>query len=167
MAELSIEPRTTALVLIDLQKGIAGRPVAPHSSQAVISNAAALADRFRAIGSLVVLVRVSFSSDGRDRVSRPVDVAFPAGTPPAGWDEIVPELGPKENDILVTKRNWGAFSRRISICGFAGEGSKRSFWAASPPAWAWNPRRATPTSTTTGSSSLKTRCPTWMPTRMR
>jgi len=31
------------------------------------------------------------------------------GTPPAGWDEIAPELGPKPGDIVVTKRQWGAF----------------------------------------------------------
>jgi nicotinamidase-related amidase len=106
---LTIDPKTTALVLIDLQMGIAGRPVVPHDSKTVISNAVSLAERFRSLGSTVVLVRVSFSADGRDRVNRPVDVAFPGGTPPAGWDEIVPELGPQDSDLIVTKRNWGAF----------------------------------------------------------
>ena len=28
---------------------------------------------------------------------------------PANWSEIVPELGPREGDLLVTKRQWGAF----------------------------------------------------------
>jgi nicotinamidase-related amidase len=32
-----------------------------------------------------------------------------AGNPPAGWDEIVPELGPREGDLVITKRQWGAF----------------------------------------------------------
>jgi len=52
---------------------------------------------------------VSFGPDGSDRVNRPTDSAFAMGQPPAGWDEIVPELGPMTTDIVVTKRQWGAF----------------------------------------------------------
>jgi nicotinamidase-related amidase len=29
--------------------------------------------------------------------------------PPPGWDEFVQEIGPREGDIVVTKRQWGAF----------------------------------------------------------
>jgi len=45
---------TTALVLIDLQRGIAGRQVAPHSAEQVIANCAQLAECFRAFGAPVV-----------------------------------------------------------------------------------------------------------------
>jgi nicotinamidase-related amidase len=31
------------------------------------------------------------------------------GTPPAGWDQIAQDLGPRDGDIVVTKRQWGAF----------------------------------------------------------
>ena len=34
-------------------------------------------------------------------------MSFP--TPPASWAEIVPELGPKPGDFVVTKHQWGAF----------------------------------------------------------
>ncbi len=105
----TLDPGTTALVLIDLQRGIAGRPVAPHSAEQVIGNCARLAERFRALGAPVVLVRVAFSEDGRDRVNQPVDSTFSFGTPPPGWNEIVPEIGPRAGDLVVTKRQWGAF----------------------------------------------------------
>lgn len=107
--DLQLEAAQCALVLIDLQKGVTGRSVAPHTAERVVENAARLAARFRAVGAPVVLVRVSFAVDGGDVLRAPVDAPQAGGARPAGWDEIVPELGPEEGDILVTKRNWGAF----------------------------------------------------------
>jgi nicotinamidase-related amidase len=109
MPDLSLDPKTTALILIDLQKGIAGRTTAPHTSSAVIANAVLIADRCRAAGTTVILVRVAFAADGNDRLRTPTDETFPAGSPAADWSEIVPELGPKAGDLIVTKRQWGAF----------------------------------------------------------
>jgi nicotinamidase-related amidase len=106
---LTLDPKTTALVLIDLQNGVAGRDVAPHSASDVVANAVRLADAFRGASSPVVLVRVTSGADGGDRVQRRVDMSWPVGTPPAGWDQIVPSLGPEDGDIIVTKRQWGAF----------------------------------------------------------
>jgi nicotinamidase-related amidase len=99
----------TALVLIDLQKGIASLPVAPHSGADVIANAVKLARRFREAKAPVVLVRVTFAPDFADAVKTQVDSPMTRREFPAGWDEIVPELGPEPGDIVVTKRNWGAF----------------------------------------------------------
>jgi nicotinamidase-related amidase len=109
MPELSIDPKSTALVLIDLQNGITRHSTAPHGSADVISRAVRLADAFRSRGSTVVLVRVAFSADGSDRVKTPVDAVPPAMTPSADWSEIVTEVGPKAGDIIVTKHQWGAF----------------------------------------------------------
>lgn len=109
MSDLKLDPKSTALVLIDLQKGITGRDTAPHTSSAVVANGVRLAERFRAKGSTVVLVRVTFAADGTDRLQTPTDTAFPAMQMPADWAEIVPELGPKPGDLVVTKRQWGAF----------------------------------------------------------
>jgi nicotinamidase-related amidase len=59
MTELSLDRNTTALVVIDLQKGIASFPkLAPRSSQEVIANASKLAGAFRAHGMPIFLVRV-------------------------------------------------------------------------------------------------------------
>lgn len=109
MPGLSIDPRTTALVLIDLQKGITRQTTAPHASSDVITRAARLAEQFRASGSPVVLVRVAFAANGSDRVRTPTDAQAPAMPPAADWSEIVPELGPKPGDLVVTKHQWGAF----------------------------------------------------------
>jgi nicotinamidase-related amidase len=109
MPELSIDPKSTALVLIDLQNGITSRVTAPHASADVISRAVRLADAFRARGSTVVLVRVAFAPDGSDRLKMPTDEPVPAMTPAPDWSEIRAELGPKPGDIVVTKHQWGAF----------------------------------------------------------
>ena len=105
----NLDPSHTALVLIDLQKGIAGNPVAPHSGAEVVANAARLADRFRELGALVVLVHVMYSKDGRDRLTAPVDSQMPARTLPPDWADFVPEIGPRDGDLIIAKHQWGAF----------------------------------------------------------
>jgi nicotinamidase-related amidase len=67
MKNTSIDRLKTALVVIDLQKGVIGRPTAPTPPHIVVQNAAALANGFRKNGMPVFLVRVAFSSDGKDR----------------------------------------------------------------------------------------------------
>ena len=109
MPDLSIDPKSTALVLIDLQNGITRNSTAPHASGDVVSRAVRLADAFRSRGSTVVLVRVAYAADGSDRLKMPTDAHPPASTPSADWSDIVPELGPGKGDIVVTKRQWGAF----------------------------------------------------------
>jgi nicotinamidase-related amidase len=100
----------TALVLIDLQKGIAAMPgLAPHGGPDVIANAVKLARRFRVAKAPVVLVHVTFAADGSDMVKVQTDASMQRPAFPPDWDQIVPELGPEPTDILVTKRNWGAF----------------------------------------------------------
>jgi nicotinamidase-related amidase len=56
----------TALVLIDLQRGIVNMPTAPRTGIEVVQNAVRLAERFREAKALVVLVHVAFSTDGGD-----------------------------------------------------------------------------------------------------
>jgi nicotinamidase-related amidase len=105
MNPLVIDPRTTALVLIDLQQSVVALPVVPHPAAEVVANAVRLLERFRSLGSTVVLVRVAFL-DGKDRLNLPVDAPPPGRL---GKSEFIPEVGPKENDIVITKRQWGAF----------------------------------------------------------
>lgn len=108
MSSLQIDPLKSALVLIDLQKGIVGNQTFPHPSDQVVANAARLADAFRAKGGLVVLVHVTFLGE-KDRLTQPADESAPMGQIPADWAEIMPELGPKEGDLVIVKRQWGAF----------------------------------------------------------
>ena len=110
MSTLFIDPKTTALVLIDLQQGIVARPGAPRLGADVVRNAVRLAAKFRERGATVALVRVSFAPDRRDAVSTQVDAPFQMSGPlPPNWAEIVTEVGPREGDLVITKRQWGAF----------------------------------------------------------
>jgi nicotinamidase-related amidase len=105
-----LDPRSSALVLIDLQKGIVGMPLAPRSGHDVLAQSRNLAERFRAAGAPVVLVRVAFAEDFADAPSRNVDQPMPRPQSgmPADWRELADGLaGPK--DILIVKRQWGAF----------------------------------------------------------
>jgi nicotinamidase-related amidase len=105
---LSTLDTRVALVVIDLQKGIVGRETVPHPAPDVVRRTVELADAFRAHGAPVVLVRVSFAPDGSDAPTGRTE-AGPGGARPAGWDELVDELAGHPEDIVVTKRNWGAF----------------------------------------------------------
>jgi nicotinamidase-related amidase len=128
--DISLDAKTTALVLIDLQKGIAAREFAPHATDVVLRNSARLAEAVRKYGGRAIYVNVI----AMDVPRPPADVAFPGGNAAPSPDaaEIVPEAGMKSGDILVTKRSWGAFygtdldlhlrrrgMRTIILCGIA------------------------------------------------
>lgn len=109
MAEQLIDKKSTALVIIDLQNGIAGREMQPYSTQTVIGNAAKLADAFRKNGMPVFLVHVISSE--QDRLNPIVDEQMFARPQqmPADWADFVPELNKADSDIVITKKQWGAF----------------------------------------------------------
>lgn len=105
---MTLDPKTTALVLIDLQRGITGRALAPRSGEDVVNNAIRLAEAFRSAGGTVVLVRVEISEMLHLATDRPMrDPNAPP--PPPSASELLPEVGPKPGDLVVTKRQWGAF----------------------------------------------------------
>jgi nicotinamidase-related amidase len=108
---LALNPRKSALVLIDLQQGVVGMSLAPHAPALFVANGVALARRFSAAGGTVVLVRVAFAASGVDRLSRPVDepMRLSAGGPPPGWSDLVPEVAALQHDVAIVKRQWGAF----------------------------------------------------------
>jgi nicotinamidase-related amidase len=107
---IDLDPRTSVLVLIDLQKGILGNALAPVTSQELLLRGQALAERFRAAKATVVLVNVAFAPDGADMLRQPADQPppIPAGGFPTGWNEFPPGLM-QSGDLHITKRQWGAF----------------------------------------------------------
>jgi nicotinamidase-related amidase len=108
LSGLSIDKQKTCLVVIDLQKGIAAMPTAPYDAKTVISNAAKLARAFRERSMPVFLVHVAQSKGTAFRPE--ADSVMPSrGEMPADWADIVPELGPEPSDVVITKRQWGAF----------------------------------------------------------
>ncbi|RFC70166.1 hydrolase [Streptomyces sp. AcE210] len=108
MALTTLDERT-ALVVIDLQKGIVGAPTTPYTGTEVVARSVELADAFRSHGLPVVLVRVSAAADGADAAPGRNETQGRTGARPEGWDVIVDELSGHPEDITVTKRNWGAF----------------------------------------------------------
>jgi nicotinamidase-related amidase len=90
-----------ALIVIDLQKGIAG---AVESGAEVVRRSAELARAFRAKGLPVVLVNVAGAPPGRREMGLPKGMTFSPD-----WAELVPELAQQPGDLLVTKHSPGAF----------------------------------------------------------
>ena len=124
MAITTLDPKT-ALIVIDLQKGIVGLPTA-HPTGEIVSKSAAMAEAFRTRGLPVVLVNVAGGAPGRNEAPKM------SGERPADWAELVPELKVQPSDILVTKHTWGAFAQtgleftlknagvtQIVLCGVA------------------------------------------------
>ena len=70
---MQLDAKSTALVLIDLQRGVLGMPVAPHPAAEVYERSMRLAQQFRAAGATVVRVRVAFSGDLADAPRAAVD----------------------------------------------------------------------------------------------
>ena len=102
MALTTLDPNT-ALIIVDLQKGIIGLP-AIHPIGDIIGRARALADAFRERDLPVVLVNVAGGAPGRTQQPRQTS------SRPEGWTDLTPELNQQPTDILVTKRTWGAFA---------------------------------------------------------
>ncbi len=108
MTELEITRTTTALVVIDLQKGIAAQPTKPYPAHDVVRNAARLVQAFRKNGMPVFLVHVVSTPETMLKVRS--DQSFSRPMPlPADWSEFVPELAPLPSDVVIGKKQWGAF----------------------------------------------------------
>ena len=92
----------SALVVIDLQKGIVGIPTA-HLAGEIVARVAHLAQAFREHGLPVVLVNVSGRAPERTESESP-KFAFSAD-----WSELVPELAAVPTDLRITKQRFGVF----------------------------------------------------------
>jgi nicotinamidase-related amidase len=104
-----ISPEKTALVIIDLQVGIVGLEGKPYSTTSVVEKNQQLAQLIREKGGQVVLVHVDFH-DGKDALKPITDnPSTRSGERSKNWSEIVSELGPEKEDLIITKRQWGAF----------------------------------------------------------
>lgn len=124
MALTTLDPKT-ALIVIDLQKGVVTMPTVTPAAE-IVQRCSALADAFRRHRLPVMLVNVTAGAPGR------VDQMRSAAARPADWADLVPELNQQPEDRLVTKRTWGAFSStqlqadlqsqgvtQVVICGIA------------------------------------------------
>jgi nicotinamidase-related amidase len=98
----TLDPQT-ALIVVDLQQGLRGIS-SLHPIAGVIENSCRLIEAFRKQKLPVVLVNVAGTAPGRtEEPPRHREL-------PADFCELIPELHQQPNDILITKRTWGAFA---------------------------------------------------------
>jgi nicotinamidase-related amidase len=98
----ALDPKT-ALIVVDLQKGIIHSPFI-HPVAGVIERTCALLDAFRQRDLPVVLVNVTGGAPGRTEQPRRHSMLS------EGFADLIPELDRQPTDIVVTKRTWGAFA---------------------------------------------------------
>jgi nicotinamidase-related amidase len=99
----TLDPNT-ALIIIDLQKGIVNGNFI-HPIGEIIDRTRALIDAFRANNLPVVLVNVAGRAPGRTEQGPRGNQTFAEG-----WTDLLPQLDQQSSDIFVTKRSWGAFA---------------------------------------------------------
>jgi len=104
-----ISPEHTAVIVIDLQKGIVAMPTEPYPAKKVIENSVKIIDAARRNKMPVFLVHVTPSPDGKDALHPVVENSPQWGSFPEDWAEYIPELNIQPSDFLITKRQWGAF----------------------------------------------------------
>lgn len=102
MALSTLDPNT-ALIVVDLQKGIIGSPFM-HPIDEVVKRSRLLIDAFRQRNLPIALVNVAGGAPGRTERPRP-DMPRPEG-----WTDLIPEVNQQPDDMFVTKRTWGAFA---------------------------------------------------------
>jgi nicotinamidase-related amidase len=143
---IRLDPKTTALVMIDLQMGILGRSLAPRSGAEIVASATGEATRFRVAGAKVVWVTVGWEADYVDAPAAPVDEPMqrPPGGLPAEFTALADGLA-APGDLHVRKRQWGAFYgsdldlqlRRRGIATIALGGVATNFGVESTARAAW------------------------------
>ena len=108
MDQFTLDPARTALVLIDLQNSNVKHALAPHSSEDVVGNCVLLAQEMRERGGLVVYVHVLLNELPQAPADSPLRPrGAPAAPPDASW--LAPEAGVEAQDLVIVKRQWGAF----------------------------------------------------------
>ena len=102
MPVTTLDPKT-ALVVVDLQKGVVSHPIV-HPMDSVVKHVVTLTEAFRGHGLPVVLVNVAGGAPSRTEQPRG-HRDFPAG-----WTDLIPELNRQSQDHVVTKHTPGAFT---------------------------------------------------------
>jgi nicotinamidase-related amidase len=108
-AELKINIQKTAVVVIDLQKGITSIQTEPYPPGVIIENTVKLLTAARKNNMPVFLVHVTPSPDLKDALRPVSETSFTRSGYDPAWSEFVPELNIQPDDFLITKHQWGAF----------------------------------------------------------
>jgi nicotinamidase-related amidase len=103
MTVTALDPKT-ALIVIDLQKGLVSLPTI-HPIEGVVTHVGTMAAAFREQGLPVILVNVAGAPAVRTEQPRRNRVS------PEGWTDLIPELNRQTEDHVVTKYTPGAFTK--------------------------------------------------------
>lgn len=101
--------KDTALVLVDLQKGITDNiETKPHSISDILQNATKMLQLFREKEGFIVFVKVDFL-DGKDALKPNSMKSLPGGQADSKFSELADELRVKSTDYVISKRGFSAF----------------------------------------------------------
>ena len=110
MTEPLFDPKTTALVPVDMQISVASHDAAPHSAAEVVARIASMLEPARRAGVLPVFVRTTFLPDESDNLGPNLDVKRPRYPHRIErWDQLVPEMDRQANEPIVNKKSFNAF----------------------------------------------------------
>ena len=108
-SDLRLAPQSTAILVNDLQVVNLRLPGAPLPRETMTANLVRLLSAARRAGAQPILVHAG-GEDGIDRLKPITDnPPRPAEPLPLDWRELLPELDQQASDIVILKRQWGAF----------------------------------------------------------
>ena len=102
---LKLEGKTCALIVIDLQASNEHAPYTPHSFADVARNANVVAAAVRSSGGMVARTHVLVA----DMLDLPSDETLPSPPPGPDGARFAADAQPGPGDVVITKRQWGAF----------------------------------------------------------
>lgn len=113
----TLDPSSTALVLVDFFNGLLGIDMHPYTGEQILDNGVQLAEAFRARDALTVLTVGAMNPPPSAAYSAapPAPVFERDMSPLAGvakvpdWRSFPEALGPKPGDYVMTKFSWSAF----------------------------------------------------------
>ncbi|MGT2753135.1 isochorismatase family protein [Streptococcus porcinus] len=106
--EKTFDINKTALVVIDLQKGILEMPTLPFSTTEIIHNAKQLVHYFRQKKAFIAFVRVQFL-DGKDKLKPNAMKQLPGDDQAPDFSDFADDFEVTNADYIVNKRGFSAF----------------------------------------------------------
>ncbi len=108
---LDLDPRTTALIIIDLQQGILSPEPIPYGRDEIVARSAELARALADAGGLLVVTTTDFAPGYADAPKGRADApwALPEQGLPPGFATLVPEIDTLPSTVRITKRQMSAF----------------------------------------------------------
>lgn len=106
--EKTLNLKKTALLIIDLQKGILEMPTQPHSTQEILKNAHKLVSTFRQQDAFIAFIRVQFH-DGKDKLHPNAMKELPGKDAAPEFSQFAELLDLTDSDYIVNKRGFSGF----------------------------------------------------------